>query len=114
MTLPQLGDWLAQQEKVSKVTAPAELSLDQLTDKVLECCSDQRLSRFIQKRLCDPSTDRAEKERFLDAALGPQSKVKFADLILNNFGNYVIQIILQMYPKIIHSLGLAAQEDVIQ
>ena len=52
------------------------------------------MSRFIQKRLCDPLTEKAEKERFLDRALGPKSDVKFSDLILNNFGNYVIQIIL--------------------
>lgn len=47
MSMAQLGDWVAQQEKAAKVSVPAELSLDQLSDRILECCSDQRMSRFI-------------------------------------------------------------------
>ena len=70
MSLVQLGDLIAQQEKATKGLVPTQISLDQLQDKLLECCSDQRLSRFIQRRLCDPYTDRAEKERFLDRVVG--------------------------------------------
>lgn len=74
------------------------INLDVLSTKIVECCKDQKCSRYIQKLLCSPCVDKNSKMRFLDKLLGDgKSGTKtsnFEQLVLDSFGNYVVQIIL--------------------
>lgn len=38
-------------------------------------------------------------------------RVNFEQLVLDSFGNYVIQIVQQLYPKIVHVPGSSRPED---
>jgi len=72
----------------------------------IECCTDQKCSRFIQDRLIVKTIKEDEKKRFIDLLL--KDKVEsnepniFQKLIIDVFGNYVLQKIVSMvgsYPE---------------
>lgn len=67
-----------------------QATLDIIKGYEMECCKDQKCSRFIQKRLMEESVSVEEINRFLDSIL-KNCNVRFDYLIIDSFGNYVIQ-----------------------
>ena len=70
------------------------ITLDMMSSQVVECCKDQKCSRYIQKLLCSPVVDKGSKMRFLDKLLMSKSNMgkpsNFDMLVLDSFGNYVV------------------------
>ena len=83
---------MLQSQKNNKVSS---LSLDITKGCELESCKDQKCSRFIQRKLVDEATTIHERSRFLDSIL-KNDAIKFDYLVMDSFGNYVIQKIQQI------------------
>jgi len=60
---------------------------------MLICCTDQKCSRFIQDRLKSNGLSLQERCEFLENMLC-DPRVDFHHLVLDSFGNYIIQRIL--------------------
>jgi uncharacterized Ntn-hydrolase superfamily protein len=72
-----------------------KITLDIVRGCEVQCLTDQKCSRFVQKRLDDLKVSIDEKNRFFDMVL-KNDEVDFESIITDSFGNYVIQKILQV------------------
>lgn len=78
----------------------SNLSLEMVKNNIFECCTNQMCARFIQDKLGQQNLPNHERLNFLNALLLDNS-FDFEKLMVDCFGNYILQRVLQM-PRLEH------------